>query len=138
MHLCQTFLPTELTRRRTLAALSLLLASLVNGIRLDAADVPLSDSSSATYAFERIISREVLENYLSRAVTMEGLLNGGGDLDDNIRLLKDIGARFIGRSLCLWGGEANFLSNLERARLQAPGDSPTARLNERENAASFS
>lgn len=51
---------------------------------------------------------------------MEGLLNGRGDLTDNIRMLNQMGAKFIGRSLCLWGGEANLLQNLERARLQAP------------------
>ena len=50
------------------------------------------------YRFDGTISREVLENYLSRAISMEGLLNGRGDLDDNIRMLKDTGAKFIGRS----------------------------------------
>ncbi len=51
---------------------------------------------------------------------MEGLLNGRGDLADNIRMLKSIGAKFIGRSLCLWGREANLLRNLERAKQQLP------------------
>ena len=51
---------------------------------------------------------------------MEGLLNGRGDLDDNLRMLKSMGAKFIGRSLCLWGGEANLLRNLERAKQQIP------------------
>ena len=70
--------------------------------------------------FDGKMSREVLENYLSRAISMEGLLNGRGDLDDNIRMLKDTGAKLIGRSLCLWGGETNLLSNLERARKLVP------------------
>ena len=74
----------------------------------------------ADYQFDGTMSREVLENYLSRSITMEGLLNGRGDLDDNIRMLKHIGAKFIGRSLCLWGGEANFLRNLERAGRRSP------------------
>lgn len=84
-----------------------------------AADQPRSPGAGP-YAFDRTISRGVLENYLSRAITMEGLLNGRGDLTDNIRMLKSIGAKFIGRSLCLWGGEAHLLENLERARRQAP------------------
>src|SRR5262245_17925315 len=79
-----------------------------------------SPVASGGYRFDKTISREVLENYLSRAITMEGLLNGRGDLDDNIRMLKSIGAKFIGRSLCLWGGEANLLRNLERAKDQLP------------------
>lgn len=72
------------------------------------------------YHFDRTISRQVLENYLSRSITMEGLLNGRGNLDDNIRMLHHIGAKFVGRSICLWGGEANLLSNFDRAREQMP------------------
>src|SRR5262249_33121676 len=63
------------------------------------------------YRFDGAISREVLENYLSRSISMEGLLNGRGDLDDNIRMLKSTGAKFIGRSLCLWTREADLLRN---------------------------
>src|SRR4051812_3966006 len=57
------------------------------------------------YRFDGSISRAVLENYLSRSITMEGLLNGRGDLGDNARMLKETGAKFVGRALCLWGGE---------------------------------
>jgi len=77
-------------------------------------------SPSGKCHFDRTISREVLENYLERAITMEGMLNGRGDLDDNIRMLKNVRAKFVGRALCLWAGEANLLSNLERARQQLP------------------
>ena len=77
-------------------------------------------SQPGKYHFDRTISREVLENYLSRSITMEGLLNGRGDLSDNIRMLKTAGAKFIGRGLCLWGGEANLLRNLERTKQQTP------------------
>ena len=72
------------------------------------------------YRFDRVISREVLEDYLSRSISMEGLLNGRGDLDDNVRMLKATGAKFIGRALCLWAGEGELLANLERARQQIP------------------
>jgi hypothetical protein len=72
------------------------------------------------YRFDGTMSRAVLENYLSRSISMEGLLNGRGDLDDNIRMLQATGAKFIGRSLCLWTGEANLLVNLARAREQLP------------------
>ncbi|MFM1944045.1 MAG: hypothetical protein RI897_3027 [Verrucomicrobiota bacterium] len=71
------------------------------------------------YRFDRTISRGVLENYLARSITMEGLLNGRGDLGDNIRMLDRLGAKFIGRALCLWGGEERLLENLARARGQA-------------------
>lgn len=84
-----------------------------------AAEAP-GASSPRDYRFERTISREVLENYLSRAITMEGMLNARGDLDDHIRMVKAIGAKFIGRSLCLWGRESALLRNLQRAREQSP------------------
>src|SRR5579862_6831019 len=77
-------------------------------------------TSRQSYHFNKKMSRPVLESYLSRAISMEGLLNGRGDLADNIRMLKSIGAKFIGRSLCLWGNEANLLSNFDRARRQIP------------------
>jgi hypothetical protein len=35
-------------------------------------------------------------------------------------MLKATGAKFIGRSLCLWTGEANLLRNLQRAKEQLP------------------
>jgi pimeloyl-ACP methyl ester carboxylesterase len=52
------------------------------------------------YIFDRTISRKVLENYLSRAITMQNLLTGQGNFDDNLRMLKSIGAKYIGRSVC--------------------------------------
>jgi pimeloyl-ACP methyl ester carboxylesterase len=77
-------------------------------------------ATTRDYRFDTTISREVLENYLSRSISMEGLLNGRGDFDDNVRMLKSTGAKFIGRSLCLWGNESNLLRNLERARALVP------------------
>jgi hypothetical protein len=72
------------------------------------------------YHFDSSISRAILENYLSRSISMEGLLNGRGDLNDNIRMLHHTGAKFIGRSICLWGREAQLLDNFARAREQVP------------------
>ena len=96
----------------------LAVACLTFGLESPAAEAPAAPSRSCS--FDRTISREVLENYLSRAITMEGLLNGRGDLDDNIRMLKGIGAKFIGRSLCLWGGEANLLAQPRAGQGAAP------------------
>jgi len=56
------------------------------------------------YSFDGKISRAVLENYLSRAITFAELLNGdrvekqlGGNTKDNIRMLTNVGAKFAGR-----------------------------------------
>src|SRR5512140_3104274 len=101
-------------------AAGVVMAGCLGQVLLAQAAAEPSISRADPYSFDRTISREVLENYLSRAITMEGLLNGRGDLDDNVRMLKSMGAKFIGRSLCLWGGEANLLRNLERAKQQIP------------------
>jgi hypothetical protein len=77
-------------------------------------------ASAIDYQFDGPMSREVLERYLARSISMEGLLNGRGDFDDNLRMLKRTGAKFIGRSLCLWGGEGEFQRNLERAKRLVP------------------
>src|SRR5258708_23801442 len=74
-----------------------------------AAETPAAPASAEVrdYHFDQTISRQVLENYLSRSISMEGMFNGRGDLDDNIRMLTSIRAKYIGRSLCLWGAEAD-------------------------------
>jgi hypothetical protein len=58
------------------------------------------------YRFDGKISREVLENYLSRSITMTEIYRSPGNLDDDIRMLKNTGAKFAGRTIYLWGGEA--------------------------------
>lgn len=68
------------------------------------------------YRFDGRISRQVLDNYLSRAVTFTDLLHGKGDVADNLRFLTNIGAKFVGRAIYRWGGEAGLPALLERAR----------------------
>jgi hypothetical protein len=63
-------------------------------------------SGKPNYHFDGKISREVLENYLARSITMAELYRSPGNLDDDIRMLKNTGAKFVGRTIYLWGGEA--------------------------------
>ena len=66
------------------------------------------------------ISREALENYLDRSVTMTELLTVdpfGVDgpypgKDDDLRLIENVGAKFIGRAIYRWGRE-DILNNTE-------------------------
>jgi hypothetical protein len=78
-----------------LAAVTLAIADIApaGGLPFYRARGRLSD-----YRFDKTISRGVLENFLTRSITMEGLLNGRGDLNDNIRMLKHVGAKYVGRS----------------------------------------
>jgi hypothetical protein len=64
------------------------------------------------YAFDGSITRKVLDNYLSRSITMQGLLMGWGNINDNIRLLITIGAKFSGRAIFVWGDESKLPGNL--------------------------
>jgi hypothetical protein len=66
----------------------------------------LEAARKRNYRFDGKISREVLENYLSRSITMTELYRSPGNLDDDIRMLKNIGAKFAGRTIYLWGREA--------------------------------
>lgn len=76
------------------------------------------------YHFDGKISRQVLENYLSRSVSFTELLHDdlsqprnsrGVDPRDNIRFILNTGAKFIGRSLMCWGRERELDTLLRRA-----------------------
>lgn len=58
------------------------------------------------YRFNGKISQTVLENYLSRSITMQEIYRSPGNLDDDIRMIKNTGAKFVGRTIYLWGNEA--------------------------------
>ncbi len=73
-------------------------------------------AATSDLRFERSIPRETLDAYLSRAITVQDLFIGQGDFDDDLRMLTSMGAKFLGRSLCFWGDEANLLAKLEKAR----------------------
>jgi len=107
--------------RRTFLASSLAASLLVLIDEPRSLSLGSSAHASATirdYSFDRTISRTVLDNFLSRSITMQSLFVGGGDLGDDLRMLTNIGAKFIGRSLCFWGGEAGLPANLEKAKQQ--------------------
>ncbi len=71
-------------------------------------------SQTGKYAFDGTISREVLEHYLDRSVTMAYFLVTGRPegnrayryREDDIRLIRNIGAKFIGRAIYRWNGES--------------------------------
>jgi len=73
-------------------------------------------SEKRDYKFDATISRNVLENYLDRSITMQSLLVGKGNFDDNLRMIKSIGAKFIGRSVCQWGEESDIPKNLQQEK----------------------
>ena len=71
------------------------------------------------YSFDGKPSAEVLDNYLDRAVTMMGLLSDTyPDKEADIDFIVETGAKFIGRAVCVWGGENIYNDKewLERAK----------------------
>lgn len=80
------------------------------------APAPTPTHPPGAYVFDGSITRPVLDAYLQHSITVEGLLNGRGDLTDNLRMLQNTGAKFVGRALCLWGGEDRLEDNLARAK----------------------
>ncbi|MBD3181528.1 hypothetical protein GF312_04495 [Candidatus Poribacteria bacterium] len=79
-------------------------------------NINAASANKRDYQFDGKISREVLENYLSRSITMMDLLSGVGNPDDNIRMLINIGAKYAGRSLYVWGTESRLPKMLPLAR----------------------
>jgi hypothetical protein len=94
--------------------------SLIAAACLTSAACGVAAGQANRYQFDEEMSRPVLEAYLSRAITMMDLLTGVGDPNDNIRMLKDMGAKFAGRTIYLWGGERHLPIKLARARQIAP------------------
>lgn len=56
------------------------------------------------------VSEEVLKNYLSRAVThfefADNMSNSSPHIEDDDRCVLNMGVKFIGRSVFMWGGES--------------------------------
>lgn len=80
---------------------------------------------SQNYDFDGSISREVLENYLDRSISFTELLHDdltrsrddkGVDPHDNLRLILDTKAKFIGRALMCWGRERELGTLLQNAK----------------------
>lgn len=74
------------------------------------------------FAFDGSISREVLNNYLSHAVTHTGLgmdcFSPSQTFEDDLRMLKNEGAKFIGRASFAWAAtneEEHYRVSKERA-----------------------
>ncbi|HXI72653.1 MAG TPA: hypothetical protein VNN22_20120 [Verrucomicrobiae bacterium] len=76
------------------------------------------------FHFDSVISRPVLENYLSRSISFTELLHDdltqprdarGVDPRDNLRLILDTKTKFVGRALMLWGHESNLARFLKMA-----------------------
>ena len=87
------------------------------------------DDQKTGYIFDESgITRDNLENYLGKAVTMAEFLTVDPfcndatypDKERDIKLIQNIGAKFIGRSIYRWGGEEAFNNPdfLDNAKIQ--------------------
>ena len=71
------------------------------------------------FSFDGNMSREVLESYLSRAVTA-GFLLDSDTLEDDLRVIARLGVKFLGRASGTWGATGN--DTLHFARTKALAD----------------
>jgi hypothetical protein len=74
--------------------------------------------------FNGVISRQVLESYLARAVTHAGLCASSPEpttrtLEDDVRMLTDIGAKLVGRAAFAWELPANEEHHFRQVRAAA-------------------
>ncbi|BBH20202.1 hypothetical protein Back11_15470 [Paenibacillus baekrokdamisoli] len=70
------------------------------------------------YSFNGSMSREVLESFLSRAVTAADLVNSD-TLDDDLRMIGNIGAKFLGRASGVWDLEPDDGAHFQKSRTVA-------------------
>lgn len=95
-----------------LTVMSILVGHFFVWRQVNAAEIQ-SKAQYLDYHFDATISREVLENYLERSVTMAYFLVTGESegsreypyREDDIRLIRNIEAKFIGRAIYRWNGE---------------------------------
>ena len=73
-------------------------------------------NDSAGFTFDGSMSRPTLERYLSRSITMAHFLQKSAPIDDDLRMIQHIGAKFLGRTFLHWGSEGKLLDNLANAR----------------------
>ncbi|MBQ4153440.1 MAG: hypothetical protein IJD11_03695, partial [Oscillospiraceae bacterium] len=81
----------------SLAVVLLITTLLASTLSVSAAATKSQADAATSFTFSNgKMSKEVLRSYLSRAVTHQSL--GAFDIDEELRMLKNIGAKFIGRA----------------------------------------
>jgi uncharacterized protein (TIGR02145 family) len=79
-------------------------------------DVVSGPVNTKDYHFDGSISLEVLQNYLSRAIHMGRLGEGVGNTVDNIRMVINVGAKYLGRVIVIFGKESTVPQRLQTTR----------------------
>lgn len=67
------------------------------------------------YTFDTNIEKEVLENYLSRAVTAAFFIHTK-TLEDDLRAIKNLGVKFIGRASGIWYPDPDDLEHFKKSK----------------------
>jgi hypothetical protein len=75
--------------------------------------------SSPSYTFDGSMTRDILENYLSRSITMAHFLQEEGPFEDSLRMLANTQAKFLGRTFLHWGAEKSLMEDLAKASVLA-------------------
>ncbi len=82
-------------------------------------------SQAQNYRFDSTISRAVLNNYLSRAVSIQEILTDDADCDvptrgssfaEGLRFIRNTGTKFLGRAVYRWGRSSRLPNILLQAK----------------------
>ena len=89
-------------------AMSMAMSILMTAALCGTAATSLTASAASDFSFQGSMSETVLKNYLSRAVTFQGLCGESGEenmlFDEDLRMILRTGAKFVSRAaLFAWG-----------------------------------
>lgn len=65
------------------------------------------------FHFDSNISESALRNYLSRSITLSFISNPVEPHGDDIRMVFDLGAKYIARSIIPWKAETDYSQTIE-------------------------
>jgi hypothetical protein len=93
-------------------------AAIILALFLITTSALFAQTTPRDYRFDGSISLPVLQNYLSRAIHMGRLCQGTeGNTEDNIRMVKTIGAKYLGRVIVIFGKENTIPQRLQTTRI---------------------
>jgi hypothetical protein len=70
------------------------------------------------YSFDTTIEKEVLENYLARSITAAFFIHTN-TLEDDLRAIKNLGVKFIGRASGIWEPDADDEEHFRKSKYLA-------------------
>ena len=65
-------------------------------------------NNTSNFKFKDTIEEQVLKNYLSRSITLTFMSGSAENIETNIQLIKELGAKYISRAITPWVAETDY------------------------------